>query len=84
MSVLNWAFISGELVFKSLPAKAFAKAPGYHVFACGALGKLRKIETVPACPNVPEDAVQPSEAQLARIVIVTPLLSVAPQMFAAN
>src|SRR5581483_747486 len=80
---LNCALISG-FALRSLPAIEFASAAEYQVPATGAFGKSRKIPTAPAEPSVAELDVQLSAAQLARIVIVTLLLRVAPHRFAAN
>src|SRR3712207_1652144 len=81
---LTCTSISGEPGFKSVPARAFASAPVYQVLAKGALAKFRNMPTELACASAPESASQVSGAQLARIVMGTPLLSVAPQMLAAN
>src|SRR5689334_2959211 len=80
--MLNRARISG-LPLGSLPASALARAVGYQVPANGAFGKFRATLTGDAAPRVPAVSVQLSASQLARIVIVGPLVSVAPQIFAA-
>ena len=81
--MLNLALISG-LGLESLPDSALARAAGYQVAENGAFGKFCRKLTGEAAPRVPEVAVQPSASQLARMVIVGPLVSVAPQTFAAN
>ena len=81
--MLNLALISG-LGLESLPDRAFARAAGYQVAENGAFGKFCRKLTGDAAPRVPEVVVQPSASQLARIVIVGPLVSDAPQTFAAN
>ena len=82
--MLNLARISGLEGFESAPARALPRAEGYHVPVKGAFAKFCRKLTGAADPRVPEVAVQGSASQLARIVIVGPLVSVAPQTFAAN
>lgn len=82
--MLNLALISGLATFESLPDSALPRAALYHVSVNGAFAKFPRRLTVDADPRVPVVAVQPSASQLARTVIVGPLVSVAPQMFAAN
>src|ERR1043166_9827310 len=82
MFTLNLARISG-LPLGSLPARALARAVGYHIPGNGAFGKIRATLAGDAAPSVPAVSVQLSASQLARIVIVGALFSVAPQIFAA-
>lgn len=85
MSGLNLALISGLAAFESTPASAFPRAEGYQVPVKGAFAKFCRRVTGAADPSVPEKAVQGRVlSQLARIVIFGPLVSVAPQIFAAN
>src|SRR5215213_2505438 len=83
-SGLNLALISGLEVFESTPESAFPRAVGYQVPVKGAFAKFCRKVTGAADPRVPEVAVQGMVlSQLARIVIFGPLVSVAPQIFAA-
>ncbi len=80
---LNCASISGVSPFRSLPDSALARAALYQVSANGLFAKLDEREVAPAEPNVPVVLVQAREAQLAVIVMVGPLVRIAPQTFAA-
>ena len=81
---LNVAEISG-FGLGSVPVSALARVPGYQTPGIGAPGKFRATLTGAADPRVPLVAVQAIVLdQLARTVIVGPLFSVAPQMFAAH
>ncbi len=82
MFMLNLALISG-VALGSLPDNALARAPLNQVSANGAFGKFWATLMVPADASVAVLSVQPSATQLARIVMVGPLFSVAPQIFAA-
>ena len=79
---LNVAVISG-LVPGSLPVSALTRATGNQVSKNGAFGKFLVTPTGAADARVPPSTSQGRAAQLARTVIVGPLLSVAPQIFAA-
>jgi hypothetical protein len=82
MFMLHLALISG-LALGSVPDNALARAPLNQVLENGAFGKFCATLMVPADASVAVLSVQPSASQLARIVIVGPLFSVAPQIFAA-
>jgi hypothetical protein len=52
-------------------------------FATGAPGKLLKMDIAPALPRTADVALQERAAHWARMTMVTPLVSVAPHLFAA-
>ena len=82
MFMLNLAPISAA-EFVSFPDNALARAALYQVLENGAFTKLRRRLMVPADARVPPSTSQPSGSQVAWILIVGPLFSVAPQIFAA-